>query len=304
MRRFIFALLIMVVGFQGLFTGKLAADEEAHRLVRRSTVWIVNRDGSSGTAVLVDEDKGLVVTNAHVVGKNDVVAVFSHVQDTQGRTWDRKSYLAEAKRLESLGYATTGQVISYAASKDLAIVRLAQNLKNLQPITLATERPKKGDGLHVVGNPGGRPLFSYAFGGTREVRDIELTYTDGVYFKGEVIRFSSHIWAGNSGGPVTNEDGKLVGILSRGSTAMRTAIGLSEVRRLLDEVRLRQVFSVANPTDFKISYEVRLDSDGEWTSYTLEPGERQAWWPQGAENIEIRFTVNNQEKTTLLVERD
>src|SRR5262249_37722944 len=161
----------------------------------------------------------------HVVEGQEKVDVFAPVDDRQRKM--RASYLQDKTSHRREGRATVGRVIAYYADKDLAVLQLERNLQGLRPIKLANDLPKKGDGLHIVGNPGDRPLFSYAYGGTRYVGPCKRTYTDGIYFDGEVVSYSTHCWPGNSGGPVTNLAGQLVGLHSRGTPAEGTAIAVT-----------------------------------------------------------------------------
>lgn len=288
MRRFMIAQVVLAAWMLGFVT-QAKADSAAHQRITASTVWIVRADGGNGSGVLVDAQRRLVVTNAHVVRKDDRVAVFAPVTDTNGKIWERSDYLKDAKRLGDLGYATIGKVIAYYADKDLAVLQLESDLRGLRAIPLAEALPKVDDGLHIVGNPGGRPLFSYAYGGTQSAEREKVTYSDGLFIDAQIIRFSGNPWPGNSGGPVTNKEGRLVGIMSGGGKASGIAIALPEVRRLLDSIRTREVFAVHNKTSAAVHFKVRLGPDREWHSYTLQPNRGLVWSPANAERIEIQF---------------
>jgi hypothetical protein len=121
------------------------------------------------------------------------------------------------------------------------------------------------------------------------VEDRELTYRDGTSVSAGMIEFSSHIWFGNSGGPVANEAGELVGVISGGRTATAYAVHCGEIRGLLDTVVPREVFTIYNRTDGVVHFAVRTGSGAAWVNHTLEPGGGRIWHVAGATRVEIDF---------------
>jgi V8-like Glu-specific endopeptidase len=275
---------ILLLGFQV----KLQANDAAHKRLKSSTVWILSPAGS-GSGVLIDAERQLVVTAAHVVDGQDKVAVFAPVHDENGKVWAKESYLDEVKRLSQLGYVTFGRVIAISSEKDLAVLWLDTKLTGLREIKVATAPPKEHDGLHICGNPADRPLFTYAYGGVRTVEPRKWTYRDGRSVDAEVIVFSGQVWFGNSGGPVANEDGDLVGVITGGGEAINYGIAAREITRLLETVTRNHVFSITNNTGVTVYYSTKWQGQSDWRSFSLEPGcSRTHWWNK-ATTATIRF---------------
>ncbi|MEQ8784661.1 MAG: serine protease [Pirellulaceae bacterium] len=272
-----------------VITSSVAANEAVYQRVKRSTVWIVRPDGSSGSGVLVDADRRLVVTNAHVVGSYRKLTVFAPVNDTYGRIWRRTSYFRDAQRLGRLGYAAVGEVIAYSSRKDLAVVRLASNLRGLNEIELADGEPDVGDGLHVVGNPADRPLFTYCYGGARYCGSHSWTYDSGQYVHADVVTFSGHIWGGNSGGPVANSRGELVGVITGSNDTTGIAISLSEIKRLLGTVKWRSVFCIQNDTPATVYLAVRTAPEEGWERLAITAGRGRIWWGDDVSDVRVQF---------------
>ena len=60
-------------------TASVRADSTVYQTALKSTVWVLAKTGgetSSGTGVLVDSEKKLVITNFHVVGEARAAVIF------------------------------------------------------------------------------------------------------------------------------------------------------------------------------------------------------------------------------------
>ena len=139
--------------------------------------------GSSGSGWVAAPE--LVVTNAHVVAGNDRVAI------RQEGAW--RGYEAE--------------VVAVDETNDVAV--LAVDEMDL-PVLTASE-PEPGESVAIVGYPFGGPLDIEPgrIGGTSQ------TITRDAYGNGPVNRYITSIRGeanpGNSGGPVVNGEGEVVG---------------------------------------------------------------------------------------------
>ena len=151
------------------------------RRVRPSVVKISSSVGT-GSGFIVDED-GLIVTNAHVVGRSKTVIV---------RLASRRVY--------------TGDVVSLDEEADLAFIELDTD-DTLLPVPLGNSY------LAFVGNEViavGFPLGNALPGSSTITRGIVSSWRvfDGVSY----LQTDAAINPGNSGGPLISRSGKVVGV--------------------------------------------------------------------------------------------
>lgn len=180
------------------------------RRVRGSVVVVTHegRDGGRqglGTGFVIDA-AGLVATNLHVAGEGRPLEV-------------------------TLADGTRHRVVEVTASDrtlDLAILRIEPPETPLVPLPLG-QSADLPDGLPIVtvGNPLGF-TFSVVNGvvsGTREVEGREM------------IQLAMPIEPGNSGGPVVDPEGRVIGVVTIKSLVTRNlgfAVGVDELRTLLE----------------------------------------------------------------------
>lgn len=153
----------------------------------------------SGFAVLPD----LLVTNRHVIRGARAIQV---------NTWDGRSLEAD--------------VAAVALASDIGFARVRGRLP--EPARIAETEPSPGTDVTVVGYPGGGEM-TFADGKI-------IDYTDGseVPGFGRAMRISASVRQGNSGGPVLNEDGEVVGVVFAIERA--TGHGLAVPLSSLEEV--------------------------------------------------------------------
>ena len=189
-------------------------DEAIH-----SVVWILTyqRDGFvKGSGVLINERHRLVVTNAHVIHGAASIFVFFPWRYPNGDLEKKEDfYLDNSEWLESRGYVTQGRVITQDVRNDLAIIQLnqlpptAHQIKHIFSKS-AEDSMERGDKVHILGNPGNR-LWNWTQG----------TFLQ--YWKncppsgGECLEMEGDTQGGNSGGPVLNGQGTLIGLLTAGT---------------------------------------------------------------------------------------
>ena len=102
------------------------------------------------------------------------------------------------------------------APRDLALIRLRQRPpQRVVALKLAEQEPLPAQRVHSVGNPGASgALWIYSSGLIRQVYRKEWRYVDGPARVARVIEMQSPINPGHSGGPVVNDSGELVGVVS------------------------------------------------------------------------------------------
>lgn len=125
----------------------------------------------------------LVVTNRHVVAEPREVTV---------NTWDGRSLRAD--------------VSGIAVDSDLAILQLAGDI-DLPVAELREEPVEAAEPIIVVGYPGGGPATIT----TGEV--VSLVEGELLDEPADVIRVDAEIRQGNSGGPLLDEEGRVIGVV-------------------------------------------------------------------------------------------
>ena len=208
---------------------KSTADQVYNDAIR-SVMWMVNPSISEGSGVLIDKEFKLAITNAHVTGTQNTVDIYFAAPDENGKLIkDRNFYLTNSGVLKRLGYYTKGHVVARNEETDLAIIRLDGLPETVREIDWHSTTPttNAGDLVYILGNPGGQDLWRW---------------TLGEYLKdhGDFLHLQSDVFGGNSGGPVLNKQGILIGIVARSDRHMNAlAIPVRDLNRLLSESQLK-----------------------------------------------------------------
>jgi putative serine protease PepD len=144
--------------------------------VKASVFTIISSTGR-GSAWVAGQEEGrsLLVTNSHVVGAD-------------ARPGTMVTVIREELRVE-------GEVVRTDEELDLAVVAVDEDL---QPLSVAEQVPQVGEPVLVVGSPLG----------------LEQSVVTGIVsaLRDEHIQISAPLNPGNSGGPVVNAAGELIGV--------------------------------------------------------------------------------------------
>lgn len=169
-------------------------------------ITIYNEDGnpeSLGSGFFID-DEGTVLTNYHVVEG----AYSAKVSLNSGRTYDVKA------------------VLDYNKELDLAL--LETDVSHSEAVKFASEAPETGDKVYAIGSSKGQTgtlsegIVSTA---SRRFADVDVDY----------IQHNAPISSGNSGGPLVNAHGKVMGVNSmslKDAQNMNYAINIQELNKL------------------------------------------------------------------------
>ena len=270
--------------------------DQIYDKVIRSVVWVVTPD-LQGSGVLIDTDLRIVVTNHHVTNRSKLIWVFFPVRDLNGDLIeDRDFYLNKNNlgMLRRLGYATLGRIIAEAPNTDLAIVQLdglpetARKIKYdfSYPVHL---RMNKNDRVQIFGNPGDLNLWRWTAGFFQVVDQGLLHINAGTY-------------KGNSGGPVINDQGMLIGIATLSNARTDTwAVPTSYINDLLNTLAPIQIFSIKNNTAFTVYYQTRWAEADIWMPAAIKPFGTMNHWcnrtlkniPQGYPKIRFDYIAND-----------
>ncbi len=189
-------------------SAKVESVAEIASRIRPSLVKITQagREGMDGlgSGFVVRED-GLIATNLHVIGE----ARRLQVEMTDGSIHDVTEVTASDSRL------------------DLALLRIAQ--KGLKPLPLGdSSAVQQGEPVVAMGNPEGL-AFSVVEGVISATREIDGT---------PMLQVAVPIEQGNSGGPLLNRSGEVLGLVTLKS--IRTdnlgfAMPVNELKRLIEK---------------------------------------------------------------------
>ena len=169
---------------------------------------------ADGSGVIISND-GYIITNDHVISEAREISVFLN---------DGQSFVAE--------------VIGRVPFSDIALLKINTNFDLVPISTSRSENLKVGDWVIAIGNAFGlvgNPTVTVGIVSAKErvmVTEDDRTLTD-------MIQTDAAINEGNSGGPLVNLKGELVGINStilRGAEGIGFAISSDLVERYIDDL--------------------------------------------------------------------
>ena len=191
-----------------------------------TNVWGMQVQGSvSGTGFVISED-GYILTNYHVVEEAYSTGSAINVMFSSESGYDTTEYTAE--------------VIGFDRNNDVAVIKI--DATGLTAATLgSSDDLRVGDTVYAVGNPLGELTYSMT-PGIVSATDRVITTDEGT---ANMFQISAAVNEGNSGGPVYNAYGQVVGIVtakpnstsSGGSTeGIGFAIPIDDAVRIANEV--------------------------------------------------------------------
>ncbi len=210
------------------------AGAEVYLKTLTSTTWVlakVDGETSSGTGVLVDTEKKLVITNAHVVGTARATVIFFPEMNDGKPIVERSHYLDNVRKL-----GIRGRVLAVDRKRDLAIIELDRVPEGVKAIPMASESVSPGEEVQSIGNPGTtEALWVFTSGTVRSVYQKSFSTGAGDH-EFRVVETQAPINSGDSGGPVVNAQGELVAIsqaISPKARLVSYSVDLAEIRTFL-----------------------------------------------------------------------
>tara|TARA_A100001015_G_scaffold9576_1_gene11689 strand:- start:1704 stop:2729 length:1026 start_codon:yes stop_codon:yes gene_type:complete len=192
----------------------------------------------------------LIVTNFHVVESGESPHVFFASQDELSLD---KSSVASA------------EVIATVPLKDLALLSINKKPNHVAGVSIRrTSSSNIGDDVSAVGHPIGE-AWTYTKGYISQVRkNYSWRYNDATELTANVIQTQTPISGGNSGGPLFNKAGNLIGINTMGSSSgqnINYAVAATEIS-LLSEAATSgfKVFQEKNKWDWDFAQSYLADS--------------------------------------------
>ncbi len=205
----------------------------------------VTSDGEdSGTGIVLNE-QGLILTNDHVIEGASSLAVGAS---------------------GSSGTTRAATLVGEEANSDLALIRVNPSGLGLKPLTLVSSSSVQvGDSVYAIGNPYG--LNETLTRGIVSALGREISALDGAKITG-AIQTDAALNPGNSGGPLLNEQGDVIGVNSQiasdaatvagsqpGSTGVGFAISSNTVAQAIKTIESGKGVSYASATQSRVQAE-------------------------------------------------
>ena len=187
---------------------------------------------------------------------------------------DRDYYVENWLSLAVNGNGSWARVIATDAERDLAILQLnflREDSRGISynPTPGASLDLNRNELVHILGNPGGQKLWRWTLG---------LFQSDD----SDWLHINADIYQGNSGGPVLNGRGELVGIITLSNLRTDTwAVPARFVTELMDTVHPKHTFRIRNNDRDAMNYEVKWSASGDWTQHSVGPQQPITHWSGG-----------------------
>ena len=208
--------------------------KQIYRHTLRATAWVL-AGNSQGSGCVVDASRKLLLTNFHVVREHSTVLVAFPVTRDGRVVTERQFYLSGS------GTVFRGRVVETDARCDLAAIVLDALPDGTGELPPADASPEASDTIHAVGNPGHGALWEYTSGTVRAVYRKRITYQNvKQQVDARIIETTAPLNPGDSGGPVVNDRGELVGVnasVDTGGQLLNACIDVSEIRDFLEAAR-------------------------------------------------------------------
>ena len=152
---------------------------------------VTTQGADEGTGIVLN-DKGLILTNDHVVAGATSLTVAAN---------------------GSSSATTSATLVGEEANEDLALIKVDPSGLGLKPLTLAsTKTVQVGDPVYAIGSPYG--LQETLTRGIVSALGRTISAPDGAKITG-AIQTDAALNPGNSGGPLLDEEGQVIGVNSQ-----------------------------------------------------------------------------------------
>lgn len=216
----------------------------------------VTADGEDEGTGIVLNDKGLILTNDHVVAGATSLSVAVH-----GSSSD----------------TTSATLVGEEANEDLALIKVNPSGLGLKPLSLAsTKNVQVGDSVYAIGNPYG--LEETLTRGIVSALNRTISAPDGSKITG-AIQTDAALNPGNSGGPLLNDEGEVIGVNSQiasdaasvegsqpGSTGVGFAISSDTVAQAVKKIEAGNGVASTSSSRRAVESEAGSESESATTS--------------------------------------
>ena len=239
----------------------------------RNCAYIETPDGASGTGWVLDAEKRLIVTNQHVVANdqidhgragfrreriaqihNYVNVTFPAFRDDGSLITEKSYYRKNAEKLIREGLTVRGTVVDADEARDLAVIVVDKLPPGVKAFSLAAKSQDPGDAHFSIGCPG-LSEFRWVYGsGKVRSRGFQHWTSGPILCKRacQVLNTESQTNPGDSGGPVINFDGEIVGVTqgyNNNARSISYTIDLAEIKAYTRD--LGSYLEAKTPEDFR-----------------------------------------------------
>lgn len=187
---------------------------------------VYSNGSSTGSGFVIKNESGevLIVTNDHVV---------------EGNPYSVSVWISETRKVKA-------EIVFTVPERDLCVLKLKTSV-DMKPLKLSREEPQHGAAIYAVGFPGAGDILSDKAAHTSD----SATITDGIIsairnftiVKGgksvKLLQVNAAINSGNSGGPLFNKKGEVIGIntykVNAESQGVFGSVAVSELLDLLEK---------------------------------------------------------------------
>ena len=221
----------------------------------------------SGTGIVLN-DEGLILTNDHVVA-------------------GASSILAGPGKSSSV--TRTATLVGEEANEDLALIKIDPSGLGLKPLNLVSSSSLQvGDPVYAIGNPYG--LDETLTRGIISALGREIAAPNGSKIEG-AIQTDAALNPGNSGGPLLNEQGEVIGVNSQiasdaarsegsqpGSTGVGFAIASNLVAQAVKKIEAGEGVSSTSASQSEVQQQTETEGG------SGSPAFPEAGFPRGSQS--------------------
>ena len=212
-----------------------------------------------GSGSVINKELGAVITNWHVIQGAKVVGI---VIKYQGQKPEKSDIYP-------------GTVLGYDAVKDLALVKINGKLpERVKEIPLGKNLPEVGSDVHAIGHPNNFS-WTYSKGYISQIRNnFKWNYKDTKH-TANIIQTQTPISTGNSGGPLIDNDGNLIGVNSFKSKGenLNFAVNSLEVLDFINGLTTsltREPEKTKPKTSKKVAKKIDSNNDGKPDTFYID----------------------------------
>lgn len=237
------AMLVLPFGSQAADTGNAQVKEACKGVVQILVTYVDSTNTEytiqSGSGFFIGSEAGAdtIVTNHHVIAMD--AETQENAKELFGRDISNDIQIKVVVDRDVTKTATVGDLDS--ADYDITVLKLDEPLSGMNILPLSTEEPDKTQTVYALGFPDTAQLVKDKQFYTSDEVTINSGTISGVAQIGQTdhIQHECTLSSGNSGGPLVDESGAVIGVNRAGiDDKYYYAVKVSELTKLLDKMSI------------------------------------------------------------------